>query len=1304
MSAIDQFSRYLDAWESRLRTRIWTRGAAIAAMCALLLTVGLVWLVNRWAFAPEAVTWARWVLFLALGLAGAMALIGPLLRLNRRQAARTAETLVPELGERLITFHDRQRANDRDPFLPLLAEDALNATAAAPASRAIPTYHIAVPLLVAMAAAASLIWMIQSGSGWIGYGASLLWLGHGRTAENALYQLIVEPGNVTVRRGANQTIRAKLLGLPPGPVRLNLRGGGASAFESVDMQALPDASTFEFVMSSVVDTTEYSVTSGPLKSPTYKIKVVDLPAMTSLRVIYKYPAWSGLGTHSQEGQGDVRAVVGTVARVEITTDKPLPEGGVLALGPESGIKLTALGSQRYAAEFSVQHDGLYSIAALSQGERVRLSEDFFIEAIPDKPPTAKFLRPTADQNVSPIEEVRLEVAAEDDFALKDLSLHYTVNGGPEQTKPFPTGGQKQAVGKYLLELESFGLKPGDVVAFWASMSDARQTANTDIMFLAAQPFERNYKQSQERGGGGGGAKQPQESGISERQKEIISATWNTVRDKRADAAYFAEVARFLSDQQKKLSEQAQSLSKRMKSREVGGQSGDFAEFSRNMDAASDAMNEAVKSLGSSKFKDALTPEQKALQSLLRAESVFRDIQLAFQRAGAGGGAGGAARDLENLFDLELDTEKNQYETASSSPEQRQNEIDKALDRLKELARRQQELAKQQQQSKQNFQFKYQQEMLRREAEELRKQLEQLQRGQQQQSQGQQQASQQSQQQGGQPQQTSQGGKSGQQSGRPSPGQPQSGRPSAGQQAQSSGQPGRESSPSPQQSASQQDMQRQMGQRGDQVGRMNSQTERLLKDTLDRLNQAIDDMRDAQRNEASARRASERLQDASSNLGNARRQDASGALSRAAEGAKALAAQQRDFSRRLGQQFGPNGQKPSLGSPESRKAGQALADEKDDIARQLADLEAELQNAARQLQATDGGSSSKIKQALGELQQSDAQNNNKGIANYLRRGLGAMVASRDQEVTRSLEKLSDAVQKAQQAAGQAAPGSPQKGAEQALQRVEQLRRQLQQLAQGRRQAPGSGQPGKDQSAQGDRPDPRGQPAPGQPAGNRPNDRDVAGQGRQGNQGQPAQGTSGQPGPGQAASGKPGSQPQGQRAQGQQGQGQAGPGRGQAEGTRESGQQPGAGGSRQPGGQSQAGTQAGGQAAGGSYGAMNRGDFDPPPTAAAPTATDWQEALRQLSEIGRQLQADPEAAADLQRVIQQMQRLDPSRFKGNPELLSELAGQLLPGLEKVELHLRQKVDEGGQVRVGRTDTPPPGYATAVAEYFRRLSRGK
>src|SRR6202035_1842170 len=97
------------------------------------------------------------------------------------------------------------------------------------------------------------------------------------------------------------------------------------------------------------------------------------------------------------------------------------------------------------------------------------------------------------------------------------------------------------------------------------------------------------------------------------------------------------------------------------------------------------------------WKEALTPEQKALQFLLRAEATFRQIQVAFGNRGGGGGGGGAGRDLENLFDLELDTEKNQYETGqqSASADQRKKEIDEALQKLEQLAKRQQELAAQQ---------------------------------------------------------------------------------------------------------------------------------------------------------------------------------------------------------------------------------------------------------------------------------------------------------------------------------------------------------------------------------------------------------------------------------------------------------------------------------------------------------------------------------------------------------------------------------------------------------------------------------
>ena len=91
------------------------------------------------------------------------------------------------------------------------------------------------------------------------------------------------------------------------------------------------------------------------------------------------------------------------------------------------------------------------------------------------------------------------------------------------------------------------------------------------------------------------------------------------------------------------------------------------------------------------WKDAISMEEKALQNLLRAEATFRQIQVAFgQRGGGGGGGGSAGRDLASLFDLELDTEKNQYETAqtASPAEQKQKEVDDALGEADDaLARR-----------------------------------------------------------------------------------------------------------------------------------------------------------------------------------------------------------------------------------------------------------------------------------------------------------------------------------------------------------------------------------------------------------------------------------------------------------------------------------------------------------------------------------------------------------------------------------------------------------------------------------------
>ena len=74
---------------------------------------------------------------------------------------------------------------------------------------------------------------------------------------------------------------------------------------------------------------------------------------------------------------------------------------------------------------------------------------------------------------------------------------------------------------------------------------------------------------------------------------------------------------------------------------------------------------------------------------MRSEAYFRKIQVAFgNNAGGPGGAATGAQELENLFELELDKLKNQYETQQQrNSMQAENQADEALQKLKELAQR-----------------------------------------------------------------------------------------------------------------------------------------------------------------------------------------------------------------------------------------------------------------------------------------------------------------------------------------------------------------------------------------------------------------------------------------------------------------------------------------------------------------------------------------------------------------------------------------------------------------------------------------
>ncbi len=1251
MNPLESLAQYMDRLERRLRLFAWTRGAAAVVGAALILTVAIVGTLILLAFSPSSLILGRFVLFLGVGAAVAVGLVVPLLRMNRRRAAQEVESRHPGFDQRLLTFTERSRDNATDPFLPLLAEDALVIARDAEPEKVIDRARFIRFASLGAAAASVLVYLMFWGPGVFGYGTALLWGSYSKDGlVKPFYSISVQPGSKTIRRRADQMITASLSGFSASRANVYVQYASSSKWEEAPMQPQNSGPGFAFLLVRVAEDAQYYVEAGGIKSAVYKLHTIDLPAVKNIRVTYNYPSWTGMATATEDPGGDLRAVEGTVAHLEIQTDKPLANGQI-AFDEGKPMQLDASKGDVTTADIPIQKDGMYHLAVLDHGEVVRLTDDYFIEAKRAGAPTVRITKPARDAKVSPIEEVGVTVTGEDEFPLQALDLHYSVNGAPEKVvSMLKQKGAKQADGSTTLSMEDFKAVPGDIVSLYATARDGKNSSKTDMYFVQAVPFEFEYSQGQGGGGGGGGGAD-QEQQISEREKEIIAATFNQVNGDAKAKAAAAENGKYLSEVQSKLRDQAQSLANRTKARQLDGSGAGFEQFVKEMEAAVAAMTPAADKLKTLSFKDAMTPEQQALQHLLRAESTFRQIQVQVSRnGGGGGGGGGAGRDLANLFDLELDKDKNQYETnAGSAAEQKQQQVDEALKKLEELARRQQQLAEQQQNNPQQLaQQRYEQEMLRRQAEELKRQMESLQRG----DQGQQ-------------------GQQGQQS--------------QGQQGQSSSSSGSQGG---QQSA--------RGQQGSQRGQQ--QQAGLNRAMAEQLERAIKDLAQAEQsmgNAASARqpgqqgqqsgnqaqteaqKAAERLRQAGQTLQSLRKQQDGSEIGDLANKAEQLAGQQQDFEQRLRRNFG-EGQG-------NQQTAQQMADERQRMLDAYNQLEKQMQQAARDVAGTQPGVSKDLRDAMGKSQQAEIATRMQFTQEALRRGLGQYAVMREAPVTQALNELKNQLKKAEadSASAQANAGAgddkSQIAMQQALNRAEQIRREMEQLsrAQGQRGRNGN--------------QPNGNQPNGNQNGNQPGQNGQ--QQRAGNQGGQQQG---------------GQQPGGQQGGQQQGQGQNG-GQQQAAGGQRGGLGP-RGGSVTPYGGGYGVNTSPRTGSAGTYGDRPFGatDFggDPRMGELPPNVTPEQaynELMRDIGRLRGSIADDKDLSREYQDLVRRAQELDPRHMNNDSQLGAVIGAQALSEIDELELVLRRKLSANdGSVRSTSPRNTPPGYAEAVAEYYKRLSK--
>ena len=291
MNTRDQLNHYLRDLEKRLRWLTVSKGAAILCGVALGATIALVVIANYFAFSSSSLTFARSALFLSLAAAIGFALVLPLLALNRRGTAGKAENSFPEFKERLLTYVERSDRND--PMLDLLAMDTMQVAQRTAPERVAPPKSIWALATGAGAAGAILIWLIAAGPGFLGYGASLLWAGTPKSGAK-FYDILVQPGNKLIRRRSDQVVTAQLAGFVTEQVRLMAKYKSATKWEEARMVPRAGASQYEFLFAGLPEPVEYYVEASGVKSPTYKLDVVDLPGIKHVKVTYHFPSWLGM--------------------------------------------------------------------------------------------------------------------------------------------------------------------------------------------------------------------------------------------------------------------------------------------------------------------------------------------------------------------------------------------------------------------------------------------------------------------------------------------------------------------------------------------------------------------------------------------------------------------------------------------------------------------------------------------------------------------------------------------------------------------------------------------------------------------------------------------------------------------------------------------------------------------------------------------------------------------------------------------------------------------------------------------------
>jgi hypothetical protein len=522
MSPQLELSTFLGAIRRRWRL-LTTLRAGATAMAGLAVAFGLFALLARATHASADALLTIALGALVIGLAWAVRAVRSVGLPDDRRLARFIEERRPEFEDGLVTAVEVQRR----PHVfgaAIVSDAALRARAVEP-STIVGTSELKRAAGQSVAACALLL---------VAGGASLAPFGQALDAARvrlfpSRISIAVEPGNARVVAGQPLTVRVRVAGVPNGfDARPTISITTGSSARRQAMAANGDR--FELRMNAVTASFRYEVSAAGVHSPGFEVTVLHRPSLQQIDVAYQYPSYTGMPPRNEEDSGDIYAPAGTRVTLRVHSSKQLASG-TLRLGDQSIALQPGREPRLRETSFTVTRDGSYRVELTdADGLKSDPSAEYFVRVTDDRPPEVRIVRPEADRQVTPLEEIAIDAQAEDDYQVGSLELVYAVGAQPERAIMLNRTAGPSISGQHLLELEELKVRPGDMIRAYARAREARnggRETRSEMLLLEVAPFDQQFAFAQSQAGAGGGGGDVES--LIQAEKNILNGTWNLLR-------------------------------------------------------------------------------------------------------------------------------------------------------------------------------------------------------------------------------------------------------------------------------------------------------------------------------------------------------------------------------------------------------------------------------------------------------------------------------------------------------------------------------------------------------------------------------------------------------------------------------------------------------------------------------------------------------------------------------------------------------------------------------------------------------